>query len=149
MRVEVVSWGWKSVGSGCSLLLLGEAQTRWRTPSWSWRHAQTPTAAAALLALHPPFGQQLLLGVAVRQSADAGVGLSFRSTFFGLDAASWHAVTLHQPRVCLVLGGDTGLGAGTQLVCHGTLRLGSSLWVVVLTFVSVSALLSWRGDRRC
>lgn len=69
---------WETMRSRCSgLLVLGEAETG-RRASWGWRHADTPAATvaathAALLALQPPFRQQLLLSVAVRQSADAGV----------------------------------------------------------------------------
>lgn len=38
--------------------------------------------------------------------------------------------------------GGRGLGAGTQLVCHRALALGTPLRVVVLTLVAVSALLA-------
>lgn len=128
------------------LLVLGKAGAGWRA-SWCWGHGDpTATAAAthaALLALRSSF-RQLLLGVAVRQSSDAGVRLPFLGAFFCLDAASWHAVALHQPGVPLVLCGDAGLGTGAQLISHSTLRLSSSLWVVVLTLVAVSALLSWK-----
>lgn len=138
--------------SRCSgLLVLGKAKTRWRAASWGWGHGYTPTATAAathtvLLAFRPPFCQQLLLSITVRQRSDARVGLPFRGAFFRLNAASWHAVALHQPSVPLVLCGDTGLGTGTQLISHGTLRLSTSFWVVILTLVAVSALLSWSKE---
>lgn len=139
--------------SRCSgLLLLGEVKTRWRASSWGWRHGYTPAAATAtytaLLALCSPFCQQLLLGIAVRQSSDAWVRLPFRSTFFRLDAASWHTVALHQPGVPLVFCGNTGLGTGTQLIGDGTLRLSASFRVVVLTLVAVSALLSCSAKQK-
>lgn len=130
------------------LLVLGKAETGRRTAFCGLGHGCTPTGAAAaagavLLAVRPPFGQQLLLRVAVGQSSDARVRLPFRCAFFCLNAADRHTVALHQPSIPLVFRGDTGLGAGTQLVSHSALRLTTSFWVVVLAFVAISALLSW------
>ena len=142
--------GWEeTVRSDCSgLVVLGEVKAGWRAPRGRG-HGDAPTAAgtaaaaqAALLVVHPPFGQQLLLSVAVGQSSDAGVRLPLRGPSLCLDAAGRHTVALHQPGVALVLGGDAGLGAGPQLVGHGALRLRPSLRVVVLTLVAISALFS-------
>lgn len=134
----------------CSgLLVLLKAETGWRSTFCGRRHDHTPTAATAAAATHalldfcPSFGQQLLLCVAVGQGANARVRLSFGGALFRLDAASWYAVALHQAGVSLVFCHGAGLGTGTQLVCHGPLRLCPSLRMIVLTLVAISALLSW------
>lgn len=141
----------------CSgLMVLGKAETRWRDTFRGWGHGCTPAATAATAAathavlqgFRPPFGQKLLFGVAVGQSSDARVRLPFRGTFLRFDAASWHTVALHQPGVPLVFCSDAGLGTGTQLISHSTLRLGTSFWVVILALVAISTLLSWSKTNR-
>lgn len=134
--------------SPCSgLLVLWKAKTGGMATFWSWRQGRNSTAAIAgtnaFLAFRLPFCQELFLCITIGQSSDARVRLSFRSAFFHLNGTSWHAVALHQPGVPLVFCSDTGLGTGTQLICHSTLRLSTSFWVVVFTLVSISALLSW------
>lgn len=152
VRIEVVTRRWEKWRR--SGLVLREDQRGRRRRG----HRQHPAAAdaavgaaaapahAALLALRPAFGQQLLLGVAVGQSSDARVRLPLRGAFLRLDAAGGHAVALHEPRVPLVLRNHASLGTGAQLVSHGALRLSASFRMIVLTLVAVSALLSWSGE---